>query len=214
MLVYGGNSVLEHFYFIAPTQFFDKFLFLECLIVGNHLAADIKPIGGTFLEHAALNANGRIARIQLGLSLTNLEDQRVDEGIVALGEHPTLETHLHGILVELRLHKVGPAALVLLFLQGFLHLLQQGGRLCLKEGTCIVGLIEGISFLVLLEITLEGSSILGSRFPDLTLTDLIEQQAVVVFLNEVLQFLVLGSKMFWLRWSLKIIPRTSMERAT
>ena len=55
-------------------------------------------------------------------------------------------------------------------------------------------LLESIFLFISFEISHEGSRVACSRFPDLSLTDFIQQEPVVVFLDEVLEFLVLCGK--------------------
>ena len=121
------------------------------------------------------------------------EGKRVHHGVLALLEHPTLEAHLHAVGIELFLHHAGPQVLVLAAFQRLHGALQHVVVYGLQQCACEMRLGVSIHFLVLLEIVLKGCGILGSRFPHLSLAHFEQQQAVVVFLEQVAQLLILGS---------------------
>ena len=64
----------------------------------------------------------------------------------------------------------------------------------MEQSTHVVRFLVGIVLLVELEETFKCCGVLGSGLPNGALAYLLEEQAVVVFLDEILQFVVLGGE--------------------
>ena len=104
-----------------------------------------------------------VARLEESLFHTDADDrvriERLAQDIGPLTKRQSFDTTLHGLDISLVLHMVGD--------------------------TLETGLRKSIVLLMGTEPIVEGSLILRGFLPHLTIADLIDQQSIVIFLNEV-----------------------------